>query len=78
MKYTLHNIKDHDDSEFFFIVEEATKHVINAFLFKDEADKYYGFLNSGGAFNGFTPEFVLKKIQAPSNLNVEFQRLLEE
>ena len=78
MKYSLHKVTDENNVTMYGIVEEATKYVINAFLFEDEADKYYKFLSNGGAFNGFTPEFILRKVVVPSNPNKEFEKLLED
>jgi hypothetical protein len=78
MKYVLKDLKDEHGTDLFAVIEQATKHVINAFLFRDDADKYHKFLSNGGAFNGFTPDFMTQKVKAPSNPNVEFEKLLKE
>jgi hypothetical protein len=46
--------------EFTWNVEELkTGLVIDSFYFEDDARQYRKFLEGGGAFNGFTPPFVL-------------------
>lgn len=46
----------------YVIQEKTTEYVIRQFRPKDKqkAIRYCNFLNSGGAFDGFTPEFILK------------------
>lgn len=54
------------------VIETHTEQLIRAFEFEDEADEYCEFLNAGGAFDGFTPSFVLKEVTIPRNINQEF------
>ena len=43
------------------VVETNTDQIITAFVCRDDAEDYCAFLNDGGAFNGFTPFFVVKQ-----------------
>lgn len=45
----------------FVVLEKQTGYNIKAFSSQKKAFEYCCFLNSGGAFDGFTPEFVIKK-----------------
>ena len=58
------------------VMENKTEQLIKAFEFEDEAEDYSEFLNQGGAFDGFTPSFVLREVTV-SNINQEFTELLE-
>lgn len=46
----------------YVIQEKTTEYVIRVYKpwQKSQAIKYYNFLNSGGAFNGFTPGFIVR------------------
>lgn len=44
------------------IVETSTQQVIKNGLYQTEANRLCQHLNSGGFFDGFTPEFFLKPI----------------
>lgn len=74
MKYTLHTLKDENNDPLYCILENATEQVVDAFLFKDDAHRRFKFLTRGGAFDGFTPAFILKKVSPPNNPNKEFER----
>ena len=78
MKYTLHNLKDENGDPLFCIVENVTNQVVDAFLFKDDAWNRFEFLKRGGAFDGFTPPFMLRKVLPKSDLNKEFKQMLRE
>ena len=43
----------------FVVEEKATKQIIETFEEYTDAKKYMKFLNLGGAFDGFTPSFIL-------------------
>lgn len=61
------------ESDFIWcVIENNTEQLIQAFAFEDEAEEYAEFLNEGGAFDGFTPSFILREVAIPSNLNHEF------
>jgi hypothetical protein len=61
MKYTLHKLEDENGATFYCILEQATQQVVDAYIRHQDANKRFKFLNHGGAFDGFTPAFVLKK-----------------
>lgn len=58
--------KNHDIME-FEVLEIETDQVVFSSCNYDVASKKYRFLNSGGAFNGFTPSFLLKKVSLDTN-----------
>jgi hypothetical protein len=78
MKYTLHNLKDENGDPLFCILENITNQVVDAFLFEDDARNRFDFLKRGGAFDGFTPAFILRKVLPKSDLNKEFKQMLRE
>lgn len=45
------------------IYEIETEQTIKKFDNPNEAKNYYRFLNLGGAFDGWTPSFILKKME---------------
>jgi len=77
MMYTTHLVQD--DKDFFWCVfEKRTKQAIDFFYFKEDAEKYAQFLNSGGAFDGFTPAFMLVPATLPlesRNLDGNFEKM---
>lgn len=54
------------------VMETKTEQLIKAFAFEDEAQEYSDFLNEGGAFDGFTPTFVLREVAFDRNVNTDF------
>jgi hypothetical protein len=63
-----------EDNDFRWVVHEAsTDQIIDTFIFEDEAQEYCEFLEEGGAFNGFTPTFMLNKVEIPMDINDMFQ-----
>lgn len=75
--YIIHTIED--DGDFYFILfEKATEQVIDFFYFQEDAINYADFLENGGAFNGFTPTFMLQTITQPTDINQKFSNLLTE
>jgi hypothetical protein len=76
-KYDIVVVKD-DTNYFFCLYEKATEQAIDFFLFKDDAEDKLEFLNRGGAFDGFTPSFVLKEVALPKTqkeINTNFEEL---
>jgi hypothetical protein len=47
----------------FDVVETGTHQIIGSFSLQKEAKEYMRFLNLGGAFDGYTPNFLLKKVE---------------
>ena len=62
-----------DDFDFIWcVMETSSDQLIRAFEFEDEAEEYCDFLNGGGAFDGWTPPFILQEVVFPQDLNREF------
>lgn len=81
MKYTVHVAEDDENNFFHVVYENATEQIIDYFFFEDEATDYALFLNKGGAFNGFTPKFILKEVEIPMedyDVNRKFNDFLSE
>lgn len=62
MDYRIDTMPGH----WFKLVESKTDQVIKTFTMYSEAKKMLRHLNLGGGFDGWTPQFFLKKI--PENL----------
>ena len=68
-----------DDFDFIWcVIETSTDQLIKAFEFEDEAEEYCIFLNFGGAFDGWTPTFILQEVVVPQDLNREFASFVSE
>ncbi len=67
------------ESDFIWcVMENKTEQLIQAFEFEDEAEEYKDFLMSGGAFDGFTPSFILREVALSRNMNQEFSDFLTD
>lgn len=67
-----------DVQDFLWLIYETqTEQYIASFFFVEDAQDYMRFLNSGGAFDGFTPSFVLTPFKIPETLDVAVARLLD-
>lgn len=65
-----------DETDFQFnVFETSTSQIIKTFFFQDDAEDYLKFLNRGGAFNGWTPSFMLRKVNVEYDLNQEFENI---
>ena len=71
-KYRIMPIKTDDYDFIWCVMENETDQLIKAFAFEDEADEYCNFLVYGGAFDGWTPPFILQEVAIRSDLNQEF------
>lgn len=60
------------------VMERTTEQLIEAYLFKDDALEYANFLEKGGAFDGWTPSFMLQEVVVPKDLNQEFSTYLAD
>jgi hypothetical protein len=60
------------------VMENKTEQLIKAFAFEEDAEYYSRFLNDGGAFDGFTPTFILREVAAPHDVNSEFSDFLSD
>lgn len=78
-KYVVHTIQDDEGDFFFCVYEEISENVIDFFYFQEDASKCAKFMSNGGAFDGFTPKFMLKPIPTkPSEINQKFDALIKE
>jgi hypothetical protein len=80
-KYNIHTLKDDEGDFFFCVYEEATEQAIDFFYFRDDAVEMVKFMEAGGAFNGFTPRFILIEVPVPvtvPDLNQRFSALCAE
>lgn len=53
----------------FKVVENTSEQVVKVVVNHAEAKKLLRFLNMGGGFDGWTPAFMLKKIEIPVSDN---------
>ncbi len=61
------------NSDFIWcVMEKKTEQLIKAFEFEEDALDYANFLESGGAFDGFTPSFILREVVFARNVNADF------
>lgn len=67
--YSLHVVNDEDGNLFHCVFEEQTQQVYDFFYFLDDAKECIDFLENGGAFNGFTPAFILNEINIKDSDN---------
>jgi hypothetical protein len=73
-KHTIHTV-DHDNNTYYCVFENYTEQVLDFFLIESEANKKKKLLDKGGAFDGFTPEFVLRKVNSYIDINNKFEEL---
>jgi hypothetical protein len=76
-KYSIHNVQSEDGDFFHAVYEEQTQQVIDFFYFLDDAVDCATFMTNGGAFDGFTPNFMLREVVTATdtnNLNTEFSK----
>lgn len=52
-----------NESGLFNVIEKSTEQVIKNFVFANEARAFAKKLNNGLGFDGWTPEFFLKKFE---------------
>jgi hypothetical protein len=67
-----------EDEDFIWcVMENKTEQLIKAFEFEEDASVYCEFLNEGGAFDGFTPTFILQEVVVQNDLdyNQKFEAL---
>jgi hypothetical protein len=73
-KYSV--IVSHDDDEYLWnVYEKETEQVIESYYFEEDAVSRARFMESGGAFDGFTPSFFLQEVSIPKEeVNEAFGR----
>lgn len=61
---------DGDGDDFVWcVIEGNTDQIIKVFEFDEDASDYSDFLNEGGAFDGFTPSFILREVVVQNDLD---------
>lgn len=78
-KYEIHTVRDEEGNLFHCVYEVATEQPFDFFYFLDDARRCLNFLENGGAFDGFTPSFVLNVFSVPrtnENINASFSEIL--
>jgi hypothetical protein len=74
-KYSVILIRE-DEEYFWGIYEFASEQVIDTFYFEEDAMDAADFMEKGGAFDGFTPSFMLQEDFLPKEeINLSFSRL---
>jgi hypothetical protein len=64
-----------NDKDFLWgVLENDTEQLIDVYFFEDEAQETAVFYEKGGAFDGFTPAFMLRTVKFQSDLNKAFQQ----
>ena len=77
MRYMVNPIKIEND--FMWEVYEApTERVIDSFFFEEDAVRYAKFLESGGGFNGWTPNFILTEVVFDDAINQKFNMMFSD
>jgi hypothetical protein len=60
------------------LYETETEQTVETYYFKDDARKAMKFMESGGAFAGWTPAFMLVKVASVLDINQEFSAKFSE
>jgi len=64
------------DDYFWNVYEKQSNQVIRTFYFEDDAKETAKFMEKGGAFDGFTPAFMLISVTLPGeDINQRFRRI---
>ena len=71
-KYRYYPEFDENDCLVWHVFENATKQIMESFLFEEDAADEAMRLENKGAFDGFTPPFMLVKV--PVSANEAFER----
>lgn len=69
IKYIVKPVNTDEDDFVWCVIETPTDQIIKVFTFEEDASDYCSFLNEGGAFDGFTPTFVLREVVVESDLD---------
>jgi len=77
MNYAVEPRMMEDNTFLWSVYEPSTRQYIMDFFFEDEAKAYARFVSNGGAFNGWTPPFMLRKVKI-ADLNQEFTEIFEQ
>jgi hypothetical protein len=72
--YNVGHSFDKDDNLVWNVHEVATGQIVGEYWFEEDAKHFKKFYESGGGFAGFTPSFILRKINIDVNdaFSIEF------
>lgn len=76
--FDIQTVNVDDQTTIYFVHEEPTDQYINWFLTGNQAMDYVNFLKRGGAFNGWTPAFMLVETEVETDIDLEFETKLGE
>lgn len=76
MKHSIKTIQDDQNNFFYCLYEHATDQALNFYYFEEDALARKKFLDSGGAFDGFTPSFMLIIPNTNKDTNKKFEEIL--
>lgn len=65
--YTYYPEFNDNDELLWLVYENTSDQVVAEFFFEEDASALCSFLENGGGFAGFTPSFILKKINIGMN-----------
>jgi len=71
-KFKVYHKFDDNDCLEWHVYEKATEQVIGVYLFEEDAMEEAWRLENGGGFDGFTPNFMLRKVLSLTNINDAF------
>lgn len=74
-KYETHPVNINGDF-MWELTETETEHVIGYYFFEEDARKAARFMEKGGAFDGWTPSFILQDVEIFKDINQEFSVLM--
>ncbi len=79
MNYSVNPVMTDDNDFVWCVIEDPTEQIIMVFEFEEDASDYCQFLNEGGAFDGFTPSFILREVVTPIELdyNQKFEAIFQ-
>lgn len=70
--YSVQHQFDENDYLIWYVHENLTNQIVGKFLFEDDAEDYRRFLDHGGGFAGFTPSFILNRVNLAADINEAF------
>jgi hypothetical protein len=74
-KYDVYPVNVNNDF-MWEVYEMESEHIVERFFFEEDAVRTAKFMENGGAFSGWTPAFLLRPVDAPRNINLEFNDLV--
>lgn len=76
-KYSFEPINNEGDF-MWQLYEEQTEQIIGHFFFEEDCAKMARFMENGGAFDGWTPGFILQDLGIERDINLEFSSVFSD